>query len=250
MSKRKIAVIGGTGLYAMMDDFEMTHQEIINTPFGEPSGPLVHGKLHGHDVVFLARHGFTHRLPPHRINYRANIWMLKKVEVEHVISVNAVGSMNQQCAPENLVIPDQIIDYSWGREHTFFAEDLTRVVHIDFTHPYSEGLRKTLIEAGKNCAIDLVKTAVYGCTQGPRLETAAEIRRLTRDGCDLVGMTGMPEAALARELSMEYASVAVVANWGAGLVDDEISMEQIELALQNGMNKVKALIAEAIRISH
>lgn len=250
MSKHKIGVIGGTGLYAMMDDFEMTHQEIINTPFGEPSCPLVHGRLHDRDVVFLARHGFTHRLPPHRINYRANIWMLKKVDVEQIISVNAVGAMNPQCPPESLVIPDQIIDYSWGREHTFFAEDLTRVVHIDFTHPYTEDLRKTLIQAGENCTLDLVKSGVYGCTQGPRLETAAEIRRLKQDGCDLVGMTGMPEAALARELSMQYASVAVVANWGAGLVDDEITMEQIEQALQNGMEKVKTLVAETIRISH
>jgi len=245
----KIAVIGGTGLYSMMDDFEMTHQEIINTPYGETSGPLVFGQLQGKEVVFLARHGFTHRLPPHRINYLANIWMLKKVEVEKIISVNAVGSINQNCAPESMVIPDQIIDYSWGREHTFYAEDLTRVVHIDFTHPYTESLRQTLIQAGKNCESNLIDGAVYACTQGPRLETAAEVKRLGKDGCDLIGMTGMPEAALARELSIDYASISVVANWAAGINGDEISMDQIERHMQKGMEKVKKLIAEAVRIS-
>lgn len=245
----KIAVIGGTGLYSMMDDFEMTHQEISNTPYGEASGPLVFGQLQGKEVVFLARHGFTHRLPPHRVNYQANIWMLKKAGIEKIISVNAVGSINQQCAPESMVIPDQIIDYSWGREHTFYAEDLTRVVHVDFTHPYSETIRKTLIQAGKNLKFNLVQQGVYGCTQGPRLETAAEIRRLANDGCDLVGMTGMPEAALAREISIEYASISVVANWAAGINGDQISMDQIESHMQKGMENVKKLIAETIRIS-
>lgn len=244
-----IAVIGGTGLYAMMDDFDMTRQEIINTPYGEASGPLVFGQLEGKQVVFLARHGFTHRLPPHRINYRANIWMLKKAGVEKIIAVNAVGSINNNCKPENMVIPDQIIDYSWGREQTFYAEDLTRVVHIDFTFPYSEILRKTLIQAGKNKNLDLVENAVYGCTQGPRLETAAEVKRLANDGCDLIGMTGMPEASLARELSIDYASISVVANWAAGINGKEISMEQIESHMQKGMEKVKKLITETVRIS-
>lgn len=245
----KIAVIGGTGLYSMMDEYQMIRQEIINTPYGEASAPLVHGELQGKEVVFLARHGFTHRLPPHRINYRANIWMLKKVGVDKIIAVNAVGSMNKDCPPESLVLPHQIIDYSWGREHTFYAEDLTRVVHVDFTDPYSESMRKTLIAAGNNCSLDLVKEAVYGCTQGPRLESAAEIRRLRLDGCDIVGMTGMPEAALARELSIEYASIAVIANWAAGLSGEEISMDQIEAALQNGMQQVKTLLLEAVKIS-
>lgn len=245
----EIAVIGGTGLYAMMDDFEMSHQEVINTPFGEASSPLVFGKLLGKEVVFLARHGFTHRLPPHRINYRANIWMLKKTGVKKILAINAVGSMNEQCQPEHIVIPDQIIDYSWGREHTFYAEDLTRVVHIDFTSPYSESLRQTIIQAGTNINSHLREKAVYACTQGPRLETAAEITRLSRDGCDLVGMTGMPEASLARELSIEYASIAIVANWAAGINEGGINMEQIELHLQNGMEQVKQLITEVIRIS-
>jgi 5'-deoxy-5'-methylthioadenosine phosphorylase len=246
----KIAVIGGTGLYSMMDEFDVIRQQIVNTPYGEASSPLVYGTLLGREVVFLARHGFTHRLPPHRINYRANIWMLNEIGVDRIIAVNAVGSMNKQCPPESLVLPHQIIDYTWGREHTFYAEDLESVVHIDFTDPYSESLRKTLIAAGKACALDLVKEAVYGCTQGPRLESAAEIQRLTRDGCDIVGMTGMPEAALAREKSIEYASIAVIANWAAGLSGDEISMDQIEAALRNGMEQVKTLLLETVKISH
>ncbi len=244
----KIAVIGGTGLYAMMDEYEMTSQEIVNTPYGEPSGPLVHGVLQGREVVFLARHGFTHRLPPHQINYRANIWMLKKAGVQNILAVNAVGGINDQCAPESLVIPDQIIDYSWGREQTFYSKDLTQVVHVDFTHPYSASLRKTLVQAGESCAIGLLKNAVYGCTQGPRLETAAEIRRMAQDGCDIVGMTGMPEAGLARELSIDYASIAVVANRAAGLSDDELSMEAIETCLQRGMKQVKTLILQAVQL--
>ncbi len=244
----KIAVIGGTGLYAMMEGFSKTHQEIINTPYGEPSCPLVQGKLFDKEVVFLARHGFTHRLPPHKINYLANIWMLHKVGVRQIYAVNAVGSMNPSCPPQSLVLPDQIIDYSWGREHTFYAEDLEKVVHVDFTHPYSQTLRETLLQARDYTGLTVVENAVYGCTQGPRLETAAEVDRLRRDGCDLVGMTGMPEAALARELSIDYASIAVVANWAAGVKDETISMAMIETALQQGMLNVETLLTEAIRI--
>jgi len=244
----KIAVIGGTGLYSMMDGFEMDAQEVINTPYGEGSGPLVMGRLHGREVVFLARHGFTHRLPPHRVNYRANIWMLKQVGVDRIISVNAVGSLNENCPPEAMVLPDQIIDYSWGREHTFFADDLDNVVHIDFTWPYSQSLRQTLIAAAQIAQLKLAPQGVYACTQGPRLETAAEIRRLRNDGCDIVGMTAMPEAALARELEMDYASVAIVANWAAGLTDEELTMQEIEACLKNGMQSVKTLLAQAIAL--
>ncbi len=244
----KIAVIGGTGLYAMMDEFEMKRHEIINTPYGEASSPLVHGRLHGKDIVFLARHGFTHRLPPHRINYRANIWMLESVGVDSIFAVNAVGSMNKICYPESLVIPDQVIDYSWGREHTFYDKGLTHVEHIDFTYPYTVSLRECLIRAAENRQIKLAIKGVYGCTQGPRLETAAEICRLERDGCDIVGMTAMPEASLAREMSMQYASVSIVANWAAGVTGEEISMEEIGMALQTGMKKVKSLLSESINL--
>ena len=243
----KIAVIGGTGLYAMMGEFEQTHQEIINTPYGEPSCPLVGGRLFDQQVVFLARHGFTHRVPPHKINYLANIWMLNKVGVKQIYAVNAVGSINPSCPPTSLVLPDQVIDYTWGREHTFYAQDLEKVVHVDFTQPYSQQLRKTLLQARDNTGLTVTHNGVYGCTQGPRLETAAEIQRLKRDGCDLVGMTGMPEAALARELAIEYASIAVVANWAAGIKHESISMAMIDSNLQLGMQQVETLLKEAIR---
>lgn len=243
-----VAIIGGTGLYSMMDGFEMTGQQVVTTPYGEPSGPLVSGHLQGRKVVFLARHGFTHRLPPHRINYRANIWMLREAGADSILAVNAVGGINPRYGPERLVIPDQIIDYSYGREHTFFADDLDRVVHIDFTSPYTETLRQALMKAGSNCQLDVVEDGVYACTQGPRLESAAEVRRLKQDGCDIVGMTGMPEAALAREAQVDYASIAVVANWAAGLTERELTMQQIESCLHNGMRSVQSLLLEAVRL--
>ncbi len=242
----KIAIIGGTGLYSMLGSFETTGREILNTPYGEPSSPLVHVEAPCGEVLFLARHGFTHRLPPHCINYRANIWALKNAGADRIYAVNAVGSMRDDCPPAALALPVQLIDYSWGREHSFFNDDLQPVVHVDFTRPYSERLRKTLIEAGEKTGVALVQDAVYGCTQGPRLETAAEIRRLMRDGCDLVGMTGMPEAALARELEMDYASIAVSANWAAGYRPGEISMEQIQAALQQGMEQVETLLTQIL----
>jgi len=174
--------------------------------------------------------------------------MLKEAGVDRVLAVNAVGGINAQHAPESLVIPDQIIDYSYGRDHTFFADDLDRVVHIDFTWPYTQALREKLLEAGNNCGLQPADGGVYACTQGPRLESAAEVRRLKQDGCDLVGMTGMPEAALAREAELDYASIAVVANWAAGLSEQELSMQQIEACLQKGMLSVKALIVEAVKL--
>ncbi len=240
----KTAIIGGTGLYAMLGNFETTGREIVNTPYGEPSSPLVHVETPNGEALFIARHGFTHRLPPHSINYRANIWALKNAGAGRILAVNAVGSMRDDCPPAALALPEQLIDYSWGRAHSFFCDDQQPVVHVDFTRPYSDGLRKTLAEAGEACGISLIQDAVYGCTQGPRLETAAEIRRLMRDGCDLVGMTGMPEAALARELEMDYASIAVVANWAAGYRSGEITMEQIQTHLQQGMSRVETLLTE------
>ncbi len=243
----KLAIIGGTGLYSMLGGFETLGREVVNTPFGEPSSPLVHVDCPAGELLFLARHGFTHRIPPHCINYRANLWALKEAGVDRVFAVNAVGSMREDCPPASLALPEQLIDYSWGREHSFFSDDQQPVVHVDFTHPYSETLRKTLIEAGKKAGLDLVQDAVYGCTQGPRLETAAEIRRLMRDGCDLVGMTGMPEAALARELEMDYVSIAVIANWAAGYHPGEISMEQIQAALQQGMGRVEQLLTQVLK---
>ncbi len=244
----KIGVIGGTGLYSMMQGFEFSHDESVDTGFGAPSSALTHGRLFEQDIVFLARHGAPHRIPPHKVNYRANIRALKDAGVTRIIALNAVGSMHPDCPPEALAIPHQIIDYSYGREHTFFADDLQAVVHIDFTEPYTESLRKILLRAGEMLGQDLLQSAVYACTQGPRLESAAEIQRLRRDGCDIVGMTAMPEAALARELEIDYAAIALVANWAAGFRDEALSMTQIEQHVKNAAEKVQRLLRQAIQI--
>jgi len=240
-----LAIIGGTGLTSL-ETLSIDRQERVSTPYGEPSGPLTHGELGGKTVIFLARHGYGHTLPPHKINYRANLWALQQSGVEQVIAVAAVGGIRADMEPGCLAFPDQIIDYTWSRGHTFFEDDLTQVTHIDFTYPYCEELRQKLIQAARRAGLDAREDGIYGTMQGPRLETAAEVLRLERDGCDLVGMTGMPEAALARELGLRYATCAVVANWAAGKSGGEITMEAIQQQLIGGMEKVKILLREVI----
>ena len=240
-----IAIIGGTGL-ATLDTLKIIHQETRSTPYGEPSSPLVYGELGGQPVVFLARHGQHHTLPPHKINYRANLWVLHRIGVKQVIAVAAVGGIRADMDPGALAFPDQIIDYTWGRPCTFFEDRLTHVTHIDFTEPYCPELRERLIQAACALKLDARESGVYAAMPGPRLETAAEIRRLERDGCAMVGMTGMPEAALARELGLRYAVCAVVANWAAGKAAGEITMAEIERNLAGGMELVKTLLTQVI----
>ena len=240
-----IAIIGGTGL-ASLDTLNISHPETRSTPYGEPSSPLLYGELGGQPVVFLARHGQHHTLPPHKINYRANLWALHRIGVKQVIAVAAVGGIRADLEPGVLVFPDQIIDYTGGRHCTFFEDNLSHVTHIDFTEPYCPALRQRLIEAARAVNINARESGTYAAMSGPRLETAAEIRRLERDGCDMVGMTGMPEAALARELGLRYATCAVVANWAAGKAAGEITMAEIERNLAGGMAQVKTLLAQVI----
>src|SRR5690625_126212 len=241
-----VAIIGGTGLTSL-PGLEIKRREVVHTPFGNPSEPITHGQYYGKDIAFLARHGYGHTIPPHRINYRANIWALKHLGIERVIAVAAVGGLSDRMAPRIIAFPDQIIDYTWARAHTFFEDDLTHVTHIDFTYPYDTKLRATLIEAAKRSGIDYVDGGTYGATQGPRLETAAEIRRLCQDGCELVGMTGMPEAVLARELELAYATCAVVANWGAGMHGGaEISLTELEETLKKGMESMARLLTQVV----
>lgn len=240
-----IAIIGGTGL-TKLADLSITSREIHVSAYGEPSAPLTRGMLAGKEVVFLPRHGAGHTIPPHRVNYRANISVLKDVGVEQIIAINAVGGISANMPPQQLVVPDQIIDYTYARAHTFFEEGLKEVVHIDFTHPYCESLRQDIIRAATSAQIDIRTAATYGAMQGPRLETTAEIDRLERDGCHIVGMTGMPEAALAREMGICYASVAVVANWAAGRGEGEITLEEIEHNLKLGVDHVKRLLEKLI----
>lgn len=238
-----LAIIGGTGL-TQIAELTITDQLVLETPFGEPSSAFLTAELNGKKLIFLARHGNPHRIPPHKINYRANIWGLKQLGVTRIIGVAAVGGISSAMAPGHIAIPDQIIDYTYGREHTFFADDLDQVTHIDFTQPYSQILREQIITAATQAKISISTSGTYGCTQGPRLESSAEIKRMTRDGCDLVGMTGMPEAALAKELELAYANISVVANWGAGIIDGEITMTEIEKNLETGMNKAISLLKE------
>jgi 5'-methylthioinosine phosphorylase len=241
MAPPSLAIIGGTGL-ASLKGLQITHREVANTPYGAPSGPIIHGLLFGKPAVFLARHGYSHTIPPHMINYRANLWALKHLNVGEVVAIAAVGGINPAIYPERLVFPDQIIDYTWGRAHTFFERELSRVTHIDFSHPYCEPLRAVLIRAARDAELDAFETGTYGATQGPRLETAAEIDRMARDGCDVVGMTGMPEASLAKELDLCYSACAVCANWAAGRGVTEITVTEIRRALDLGMKKVERLL--------
>jgi len=241
VSKTPIGIIGGSG-FTSLPGLSIERSEAVTTEFGEPSAALLHGSVAGQPLVFLARHGNPHVIPPHRVNYRANLLALKEAGVKRVFALAAVGGIGSDCEPGRLVIPDQIIDYTYGRQQTYFEENLAQVTHIDFTYPYSESLRARLMSAAKEVKIEAVCDGVYGATQGPRLESAAEIRKLERDGCTLVGMTGMPEAALARELDLEYACLAVVANWAAGKSDRLITMPEIEMTLQKANESLNRLL--------
>ncbi len=235
------AIIGGSGL-ANLDGLTITHREVTRTKYGEASGALTFGAMGGKDVVFLNRHGPGHTIPPHRVNYRANIFALKQVGVKQIIAINAVGGIDSRLQPVDLVIPDQIIDYTYSRKHTYFGSDHGPVKHVDFTHPYTEKLRRVIIDVASRNKVPVVATGTYAATQGPRFETAAEIDRMERDGASIVGMTGMPEAVLARELDLDYAMIAVVSNPAAGRSDSEISVDEIMNKLQQGMDKTRALL--------
>ncbi|HEY3178878.1 MAG TPA: S-methyl-5'-thioinosine phosphorylase [Casimicrobiaceae bacterium] len=237
-----LAIIGGTGL-TRLAALAVAHREVVRTPYGEPSAALIFGQLDGQDAVFLARHGHGHTIPPHRVNYRANLWALKDRGASAVVAVASVGGICR-CAPGDLVVPHQLIDYTSGREHTFFDGGDQQVVHVDFTHPYSNEFRGWLLAAAKAANLAVADGGVYGAVSGPRLETAAEIDRMERDGATLVGMTGMPEAALARELGLPYAAVCVVVNHAAGRVDsaEEVSMERIAKVLETAMDRVHILL--------
>lgn len=243
----KLAVIGGTGL-TQLAELTILKREIFDTPYGKPSAEFVTGVLNEREVVFLARHGNPHSIPPHKINYCANLWGLKQLGVVNILAVAAVGGITGEMAPAHIAIPDQIIDYSYGRKHTFFEDAGDPVTHVDFSYPYSQHLRAKLISAAKQANIAISPIATYGCTQGPRLETAAEIKRMEQEGCDVVGMTGMPEAVLARELEIQYATIGVIANWAAGKTEGEITMAEIEHNLHTGMAKAATLLKKFLEL--
>lgn len=240
-----LGIIGGSGL-AQYPGLEITEQKQVETPYGEPSAAIKMGTLNGKKVAFLPRHGDRHSIPPHRINYRANIHALKVIGVTDILAVAAVGGITDKFAPGMLSVPDQIIDYTHSREQSFFSEHFRADNHIDFTWPYDAELRKALLNAASDAGLSVHDGATYAAVQGPRLETAAEIRRLERDGCDLVGMTGMPEACLAREAELRYATLAIVANWAAGKTENVLTMTEIQQTLANGIDDVKSIIAHVI----
>ncbi len=238
---RGIAIIGGTGLTSL-PGLSISDETFVATPFGDTSAALIKGQLNNQKIIFLARHGAEHTIPPHKVNYRANIWALKEAGADYMIAINAVGGINTSLQPGQLVIPDQLIDYTYAREMTFFDAEDSPVTHVDFTEPYCHELRNSLLDAADKNGIELATAGTYGVTQGPRLETAAEIRRMAQDGCDIVGMTGMPEAVLARELGCCYASISVIANLAAGLGEGEITMAEIEKYIAQGMGEVRSLL--------
>jgi len=245
-----IAIIGGSGL-ARLSSLQNTRRQVMRTPYGEPSGAMTLGTLAGQDVVFLARHGYGHTIAPHEINYRANIWALQALKVAGVIALATVGGIRAEYGPGSLVVPDQIIDYTYSRKSTFFEGSELPVTHIDFTQPYAAALRHRLLRGAAACGEAIFDGGVYACTQGPRLETAAEIERLARDGADLVGMTGMPEAALAREAELDYAALAVVVNHAAGRGDsrDAIKLEQLEGPLRASILRAVHVVEAALQIA-
>ncbi len=241
----KLAIIGGTGLTSI-DDLNITRKEVVQSPFGSPSGILQTGELFGTEVLFLPRHGAAHTIPPHKVNYRANLWVLKQAGVDTIIAVNAVGGIDSDLESGQIVIPDQIIDYTTSRINTFFEEGLKEVVHVDFTEPYCTDLREKIISICARQSINFKDKGTYAATEGPRLESAQEVNRLERDGCNIVGMTGMPEAALARELDICYACIAVVANQAAGRSDEMITMDMITKNLNDGIKTVRKVLSKVI----
>ena len=244
-----LGIIGGTGL-TQLDNLKITRRQIARTPYGEASQPLIFGEIAGIEVVFLARHGGGHTIPPHAVNYRANIWALHSVGVVDLLAVATVGGISNELRAGDIVLPHQILDYTHGRKNTYHDGIELPVKHIDFTEPYSANLRQICLKAASRIQQPLTDSGIYACVQGPRLETAAEINRLERDGATLVGMTGMPEAALARELSIGYAAMCPIANQaaGRGTSVNGIQYEDVMTRLDLTMQKVRTLIEEIVRV--
>lgn len=243
-----IGLIGGTGALNLLHARDCY---VMETPWGAPSSELtrvsVGSASQPRDAWMIQRHGNPHRIPPHCVNYRANLWALKQAGVRHIIAINAVGGIRPDFLPKDLVLVDQLIDYTWGRAHTFSAGPEHPLEHIEFGRPYDGPMRLALLEAAKQSGIRVHSEGCYGATQGPRLETEAEIARMAREGCDVVGMTGMPEAALARELGIDYACLCVVANPAAGVGGEPISLDELREVLDQAMKTV-ALLLEHIPV--
>ncbi|HEX9672838.1 MAG TPA: S-methyl-5'-thioinosine phosphorylase [Burkholderiales bacterium] len=244
-----IGIIGGSGL-SELEGVEGARRRAVRTPYGRPSGALVLGTLRGRKVVFLQRHGPGHAIPPHEVNYRANIWALHAQKARNVVAIAAVGGIRRDLGPGAFAVPDQIIDYTHGRASTFYTRGRGPVTHIDFTRPYCEAMRQRLLRAARAAGVAVAAEGTYAATQGPRLETAAEIGRLERDGAHLVGMTGMPEAALARELGLCYAALAIVVNHaaGRGAAEREIRPAELRVVAERATGRVRAILEQLVML--
>jgi 5'-methylthioadenosine phosphorylase len=242
-----LAIIGGTGL-TQLSNLEITHRQVMRTPYGEPSGALTFGIINQHEVIFIARHGYGHTIPPHLVNYRANMWALQEQGAKRVVSVASVGGIRADLLPGMIVVPDQILDYTHSRTNTYFDGREKPVTHIDFTHPYCHSLRSQILEAAQLAREKFMDGGVYAATQGPRLETAAEINRYERDGADMVGMTGMPEAVLAKELGLSYAAITVVVNYaaGRGASRDGIHLDTVSAVAQPALARVRKVLEQLV----
>ena len=241
-----LAIIGGTGIDEL-EGLEVIREHCVETPYGDPSRSIQEGSLGDIPLLFLQRHGSPGAIPPHLINYRANLWALQSLGAGAIVAINAVGGITESMQTGRLLIPDQVIDYTWGREHTFDDGHSGSLLHIDFTEPYERQLRLDLLAAASSARIPHEPSGVMGVMQGPRLETAAEIQRMARDGCDVVGMTGMPEASLARELGVPYASICMVVNPAAGLGDLPLTITMMKESLEREAAVVRQLLLELLR---
>jgi len=238
-----IGVIGGSGFYEFLTDAQRLS---VATPFGEPSDDLVVGEVHGRRVAFVARHGREHRFPPHRVNYRANLWALRSVGVRQVLAPCAVGSLRREIGPGTVVVPDQVVDRTWGREHTVYG-DAGPVVHVGFADPYCPRGREVVSSAVRSAGLTLVGSGTLIVINGPRFSTRAESRWHQAAGWSVVGMTGMPEASIARELALCFTTIALVTDHDAGVEGDAgvTHQEVLEVFAQN-IESVKLLLSDAI----
>ena len=234
-----LALVGGTGLTELDESLDSIP---IETPYGNPSADIRVVETEPVRLLFLPRHGSPHRFPPHCVNYRANMWALREAGADHVLAVYAVGGVCEPYGPATLAAPDQLIDYTWGRQHSYCDSEHIALEHVDFTNPYDGNLRRCLIQAAEKASIDVVDGGCIGVFQGPRLESAAEVEKARRDGCHMAGMTALPEAGLARELGLDYAGLAVVSNWGAGVSDELLSEDDIAETLEEPMMRVRTLL--------
>ncbi len=230
------ALIGGSGFVG--NDVITVEEEIdVTTPYGSTSAPIQFGLLGGTRIAFLRRHGANHEYPPHLVPSRANLWALKKCGVEGVVAVSTVGGIAPALRPGGLAVPDQLIDYTWGRAATYYDEAKAGFAHVDMTNPFDSGIAGKLLSAAKRLGKTINPNGVYACTQGPRLETAAEVRRIARDGADMIGMTLYPECALARELGIPFAGICVSVNHAAGMGDSAQGID---------FESLKSLVGKAV----